>query len=689
MSEPTDRELRELRQMVQIVQRRLEALEQRAGVSRAAPTAPAPRPTAVPVSAVQPSVPRPVGHQDSLETRIGRDWLNRIGVLSLVLGVAFFILYSFQYLGASAKIAIGFAAGAGLIGLGTWLERQRALRWYGLGLVGGGWAITYFTTYAMHHIPAVRLLPSASFDLWLLLLVAAGAVSHAVKYRSEHMTATALLLGFITTAISQVSYFTFLATALLVGALQWLVIRMGWPRLLLTAVAASYAIYFSWTHGQIHASPIIAVHVQSVAQAEFWLKAAFLALYWIGYSGAAFALPSGATEQRRTVMTASLVNALAFTHGLLLAMAPAYPHMKAAALLAIGAAYLLSVPVAAWRRLPELSNAHLLVGLAFVTLALPLKLSGEWVSTLWTVEVAGLTWLGLRNARWPYRVVAFGVACLTLLRFVAVDLDKTAPMVLGPWALPWRVVIGAIGIAAFGGAAACYRLPRFRATLHRLEAHAFHAYGIGAAFILWSLIWLEAPERWRLAAWAVESAGLLALGWWLRDRTARLLGGIGFTWTALGLLGTVVFMSRGMWSGWAVAVTIALLFAASWVYRRPPAGERFPIEEHTHALYALSTVVVLTWWLDRDVSRYWLSVAWAVEGLALVSVGLRLPDKVFRVAGLAVFALLVGKILFVDLAAAETIYRILSFIIAGIILLAASYAYARFAARLMARSRAE
>jgi uncharacterized membrane protein len=39
---------------------------------------------------------------------------------------------------------------------------------------------------------------------------------------------------------------------------------------------------------------------------------------------------------------------------------------------------------------------------------------------------------------------------------------------------------------------------------------------------------------------------------------------------------------------------------------------------------------------------------------------------------------LVLKILFVDLAGAETLYRILSFIVAGIMLLVASYVYATF-----------
>jgi len=39
------------------------------------------------------------------------------------------------------------------------------------------------------------------------------------------------------------------------------------------------------------------------------------------------------------------------------------------------------------------------------------------------------------------------------------------------------------------------------------------------------------------------------------------------------------------------------------------------------------------------------------------------------------------KVLYVDLAAAETVYRILSFVVAGAILLLASFGYAKFTAK--------
>jgi uncharacterized membrane protein len=76
----------------------------------------------------------------------------------------------------------------------------------------------------------------------------------------------------------------------------------------------------------------------------------------------------------------------------------------------------------------------------------------------------------------------------------------------------------------------------------------------------------------------------------------------------------------------------------------------------------------------------WLSVAWVLQGTALISAGFHLKEKPLRWFGLTIFGFVMMHLLFVELAHAQTIYRILSFITAGTVLLAASFAYARFSA---------
>jgi uncharacterized membrane protein len=109
-----------------------------AGPSGAAPPAP------------PPAVARPEG-LGRLEATLGGTWLNRVGALVLVLGIAFFLKYAFEneWVGPAGRVAIGLLAGAGLLLLGERLQRA-AYRVPAQGLAGAGIAALYLSAYAAH-----------------------------------------------------------------------------------------------------------------------------------------------------------------------------------------------------------------------------------------------------------------------------------------------------------------------------------------------------------------------------------------------------------------------------------------------------------------------------------------------------------------------------------------------------------
>jgi len=199
------------------------------------------------------------------------------------------------------------------------------------------------------------------------------------------------------------------------------------------------------------------------------------------------------------------------------------------------------------------------------------------------------------------------------------------------------------------------------------------------------LLHAKIHSEWLSVAWAVESGALVVVGFLLKDRVLRMSG--------LGVCALLVLMLTSDFYGallgsqgtpqWKLSTTpwvIGTLYAMGWLYRRKAEGVG-PTEQHLAELYSIAASVVLTALLWLEVPSKWLSVTWAVEGLALVAAGFGLRDKTLRVSGLCVFGLLVLKILFHDLAGAETIYRILSFIVAGALLLVASFVYAKYAGR--------
>ena len=692
MSDDVLHEIQVLKQTLSVCSERLRQLEQRVRGAQPTATPPAASPLTPTVRSAPAASQRPravAKSSESVETRIGRDWLNRIGIASLVLGVVFFILYSFQYLGPAMKIATGFAIGGGLITGGVFLERRAAFRWYARGIIGGGWALIYFTTYAMHYIQAVRLIQQPWLGLILLAAAAAGAVAHSLRYHSETITGLALLLGFITTAVSDVTYFTLASSALLVLGLVWLVIRLRWTRLYFYGVVASYATYLLWIQPQIDVSRIVAGPFTNVAIAQCWLRIGFLAVYWLVYHAALFRLDESEQPRRQAMLSATLTNQLCFAQLVLLTMDPLYRDWRWAFLAVLGCVCVVSERVAQRRRLPAAASVLLLTGLSFLTLALPLKLTRRWVSFWWTGEVALLAWLGLRHARLWYRACAAVLAMIVFWRWIVWDLDKTSTVAVLQWLPHWRLLIGGLGVASLSAAAACYRWPRFKSVLHRCETHAFHVYGLAAAAMLWLLLMVEVREAWVGAAWALLATVIVGLGIRWRDRVLRAAGLMGAAVTAALVAVTMLGRLWGAFAAWwdwrAAACVVACLGAASRRYRQDVPGPRFAGEPWCQLGYTIAAATLLTLLLWVEVNHRWLSVAWAVEGVALVAWGFGERDRALRIAGLSVFGLLVLKILFVDLAGAETIYRILSFIVAGVMLLAASFAYARFDAKVSSR----
>ncbi len=685
-------EIRALRETLNRVSMRLEMLEQRAaarvpagGAASRVPVGGASRPLPNPPAA-EPSIPALTGPpspkiapRENLELKIGRYWLNRIGILSLVLGTAFFLVYSFQYLGPAAKIAMGYAIGAALMLLGLRLERRPGIEWYGRGLIGGAWAVLYFTTYAMYFVPETKVLYSGPIDLVLLLIVAAAAVRHALAYRSPTIAMLAFVLGFLTTGISEVTWFTFVSSVILIGSLVITAVRLRWHALLLYGMAGSYFTHLVSIQQHISFDSALGLGASTPAQAVFWLHASFLTLYWIGYTVGVLALDEREEQRRNALLTTAVVNGLAFTLLLLPRVSAAFPGEAHVALLLIGACYLALTLLAEKRGLRAVSKAHLLLGLTLVTIAIPQKLNHHATSFLWLLEVGSLAWLGVRFHLWPYRTFALALGYGALVWFFATEWGSVDRMVVLGRSLEWRWVTGCTAIASYAVAATASR--RLEPGRYRwyFEGRAFHLHCAGACVVLWTLTTRTAPFRMLPLYWTLEAAAVTALGWGIKDRGVRVFGALWFLPTILVLLSSIV-------SSWQFDLKIALtlvaaLYAMSLLYRAVPPAPAFAIERHVTNVYAVTASLLLAGALWRALPRSWLSLAWALEGLALVVAGFRLPDKFYRVCGLVIFSMLLLKILFADLAAAGTIYRILSFAVAGAILLLASFGYARFSGK--------
>jgi len=101
-------------------------------------------------------------------------------------------------------------------------------------------------------------------------------------------------------------------------------------------------------------------------------------------------------------------------------------------------------------------------------------------------------------------------------------------------------------------------------------------------------------------------------------------------------------------------------------------------EQIASTALSVAATLLLAALLYESVSGGLFTVALGLEGLALLGVGFPLRERVLRLQGLALLLACILKLFVYDLRNLETMYRILSFIALGLIMLGVSWIYTRY-----------
>ncbi len=256
-------------------------------------------------------------------------------------------------------------------------------------------------------------------------------------------------------------------------------------------------------------------------------------------------------------------------------------------------------------------------------------------------------------------IVRILVPLLPLASFVAVSelLDLT-----DRWQGWLMVAVCAIYSAAY---ALLYRRRVFSLTgTHGLAAVASLSIGLPC---------LLPGDDARLAAFSVVVLAVLYLARRFDDRILRTSAHL----LAIGVLVELVVRltagsaeAHAVFSAWALVnlAVLAMLAASSFL-----AGDKDPA-----VVYRLAAHAGFLGWLARELSRLpggdgWVSASWGLYSLMLMIPGLRLDNRALRNTGLATLFLTVGKLLIVDMARVDPLWRILLFMAFGAVLLGLGY----------------
>lgn len=445
----------------------------------------------------------------------GQTWLNRLGIVLLLLGVGLLFRYSIDQGWLTPAVRVGFGAFVGTVLLGIGVRMDRGRRFSSV-LLGGGLAAYYLTGWAAFHLYG---LVGYAFAFGAMVVITLVAFGLAMRRGEPALAILGAAGGLGTPLLLGISYATPRGLAAYTSfVLAWTVVpylRRGWRPVLWTSLAGAWLLLPSYAeiHARGDAPP---------APGMAWLQAA-IAFAWI---------VTGVLPVLRRLRAASASSADApeprwrdadFAHWYGLAIVPPAMAVVATALawnlsqarwgaLLVAAAAVYAGAAAMLRRTDLRLARVLVVGAAVLLPAGCLgALDGDALLLALAAQALALHGLGARGGgaavRWMAHRLWIGIGAWVLWRLAATAGGDS--------------LHAAADLLAVAGAFASSRLLRARryVVAYRLLAHA--------ALLGWlwrELAPLEGGQGIATVAWGAYALGLLLLamrrGWPLLERVA-------------------------------------------------------------------------------------------------------------------------------------------------------------------------
>ena len=653
-----------------------------------APPTPQPGPTEVEAPVAPPAM--------ALEQRIGARWATWVGVLSLIITVGLLLRWTFEnnLIGPAGRVALGLAAGVALLVTGVALRERRRLPFLAAGLAGGGLAILYLSLYAANTLYGF-LGNGVTFALMFVVTVSGIAVAMA---SDRQATAVLAVLGGLLTPILVSSehpdervllVYLFVLGTLVLGVAA----RRSWVALNRLAWTGSMLLLFT---------VLLAKPEPPHPVSRLVLLSALAALF-----AAVPLVEAWLTRRPAAVVDLWIVVGNAASYFLLVyvTLEHWHPRWEGPWALALGVVYV-TMARAFKRRVPEDdATAGVLLGNAIVlaTLAFPLALDGPWVTLSWAAEGAVLVWLAARRID-SKTALAGGLAAfvLAVARVLVFDPIGSAPA-RPVWNVAYAVhLLVVVALCIAGGVAE--RVPGSSSGIAGKRDDLRTMLWFGAVSLLAILVWREPTGMWP-AGWLLV---LLVVVAWL----GRAQGDRAFL-VATPLLAAILFArlfvadaqaARGAAGDWInaplmlrLAACAALALAGHLVSRPDASAAVVQLGKLLRGAAGVALLLTLAvgWILHQGLAvaaaraaddsgsarklqwkqQVGLSLLFTLYAAAALAWGFVRRIPAVRYAALGLFGVVIVKAFLIDLAELQAIYRILSFLVLGLVLLGVSYVY--------------
>ena len=658
---------------------------------------PPPSPPPPPSGPSFPSFPLPKGV--SWEEFVGVKGLAWVAALLILIGSGLFLKYAYdnEWIGPGGRIAIAaFAATTCLLG-GEYLRRRNFEIMFQT-LTGIAIALYYgciFFSFQVYHLVD----PTPAFGLAIFVTIAAIAL--AVAHDSIAIALIALIGGFLSPVLVSTGenhpYILFTYVAILDLVALGAAYFRRWRGVEVVAFTGSFLLFAGWFiqfyNPDTQLTP--GLLYLSIFYLLFLIIPNLHSLVW---------------RIQRQVEGLLLVGGNTAVSLLFYYLMLYEDYRRILGFVVIGQAILVFILFQLWlRRVGKptaVGESLLIIALGLVTLAVPLQLKLYGIPIAWAVEGALFVYLGIKFEKIVCRIG--GVAAIFL---AGCGLLYRLPLHKAAFLPVFNIPFGAWVIVILAAAGAAYLLSVTKTRLFEVEKGLFIAPFLQAYVLLCLLLTLEVIAWWDFTEYRYSDSYLwdsLVILWAViplatafvvfRSKqklllplalAAYIVGGL-FMFTSFSeyddnfpvLLLNVTYLSR-------LLFVISVLVAAAWLRNVDiPGAMSVTAVVGNLFLAGLNAAELLRWsdnvaFLSGDMAVGAISAAWAAHALVLIWLGLVLRNNARRWLGLALFAIAVAKTLIYDTAELDEVYRIVSCIGSGVLLLPGAYFYKKYSERIL------
>lgn len=668
---------------------------------------------AKPTAAVRPSSPpKKKKPRETLEMQFGSFWAIWAGAFIFLVGVALGLKYAFDnnLIGPTGRLAIGIVTGMLALGAGEYFrtkQRQVAFQAFcGLGI-----AIFYLCTYFSFQIYG---LTGSGVSTFIAILITLLATFLAVVHNAMSISILALLGGFMSPVMLSSgdnrpwALFSYIAILNLIALFSAYFRR--WQTLDKICLAGTFFLYLGW-YNKFYTPDQLTV-------ALFF--AVFFFLFFV-VSPTLYTLRKRIPDnfQSLTILTANSILWLSIFFALLY-----QTHRYWLGFLLLGQAATLFGLYMIWIRQTQKqtmsTHSLLILTLALVTLVIPVQLRVYSIPIAWGIEGVLFLWLGIRFANPLCRLGGIGALLLSacgLLYNLPLHTIAFTPVfntAFGSWSLV--IVCYAIAVYLIN-----QKLP------HQVGYGLLSIIGLAMIF---TLLTFETSQFWELygeGAWQLNQICSLMLLWtvipsvfswliWLfyqkkgtenrAEQSKNAANPPALYFVALATQGIGSFFFLKLTSQYMLnksellalnlyffvgALFLVNLLISSYLLRKDtlkslaPWGAFIELVAHWGAvlfiyneLYRWSSATTL---VSTDMIRGSISATWAILACLLIWIGLVTQAKFRRFSGFALFGLAVFKLILVDTFAFDPVFRIVSWLGIGLMLVIAALLYQRYSAK--------